>query len=314
MTPGADDRRLRGVLPPVATPFRDGEVAPVLLRANLDRLKGAGLSGFLVLGSNGEAPLLREDEKLRLVEAARQATPPELVLMVGAAGESTDEAARFVNRVAELGADCALVLTPSYYGGAMTGEALRAHFLGVAEAARIPILIYVVPQFANGVVVDGDTMARLAEHSNIRGFKDSSGHMGRFAEYVRKIPPSFAAFAGNADTFLAALALGAAGGILAVANLLPRACVQLQEAAASGRLDEARRIQAAITPLARAVTVEHGIPALKAALDLLGHHGGLPRPPLLPVGEPVLARLRTLLDEAAGALSPRSTSDSSLRG
>jgi 4-hydroxy-2-oxoglutarate aldolase len=301
MTSGAGGRRLRGVLPPVATPFRDGEAAPDLLRANLEKLKGAGLSGFLVLGSNGEAPLLREDEKLRLVEAARAATPADLTLMVGAGGESTAEALRLVNRAAELGADCALVVTPSYYGPAMTAEALRTHYLRVAESSRIPVLIYIVPQFANGVVVDADTMAELAKHPNIAGFKDSSGHMGRFAEYMRRVPPRCAAFAGNADTFLAALTLGAAGGILAVANLLPRACVVIQEAIESGGLEEARRIQAAILPLARAVTVEHGIPALKAALDLLGHHGGPPRPPLLPVGEEVRSRLRRLLDEVREA-------------
>lgn len=290
---------LRGILPPVATPFRDGEIAPDLLRANLEKLKGIGLSGFLVLGSNGEAPLLREDEKLHLVEAARAATPADLTLMVGAGGESTAEAIRFVNRVAELGADCALVITPSYYASAMTAEALRTHYLRVAESSRLPILLYIVPQFANGIVVDCDTMARLAEHPNVAGFKDSSGHMGRFAEYMRKVPSRCAAFAGNADTFLSALALGAAGGILAVANLLPRACVRLQEAVASGSLEEARRIQAAILPLARAVTAEHGIPGLKTVLDLLGHHGGAPRPPLLPVDEAARGRLRRLLDEAA---------------
>ncbi|MEE9219297.1 MAG: dihydrodipicolinate synthase family protein, partial [Acidobacteriota bacterium] len=218
-------RQLRGVLPPVPTPFKKGGIEPGELQANLKKLGKTGLSGFLVLGSNGESVFLGEDEKVRLVEAARAAIPDELIMMVGAGCESTAETIRFVNRVAGLGADCALVITPSFYRASMTGAVLYNHYLKVAESAKINILIYIVPQFTGGVVVDSDTVARLAQHPNIVGLKDSSGHMGRFAEYVRAVPGDFAAFVGDASTFHAALSLGAAGGILAVANVLPKACV-----------------------------------------------------------------------------------------
>lgn len=296
-------KKLRGILPPIATPFEDGEIAPRRLRSNLEKLKGTALSGFLVLGSTGEAPLLREDEKLKLVEAARAAVSDGSILMVGAGCESTAETIRFVNRVTGLGADCALVITPSFYASSMTAEVLYNHYLKVAEGAKTKVLIYIVPQFTGGVVVDSDTVARLAEHPNIVGLKDSSGHMGRFAEYVKNTPGDFAVFAGDATTLHAALALGAAGGILAVANLLPEACVRMMEIFEAGDLEKARRIQMGMIPIIEAVTKKYGIPGLKAAMDLRGYYGGDPRSPLLPVNEQVRARLGQLLQEAQGALA-----------
>ena len=293
-------KTLGGVIPPLSTPFEKGEIAPGRLRANIEQLGPAGLSGYLVLGSNGETPLLDEAEKLKLVEAARAAIPQESILMVGAGRESTRETIQFVNRVAGLGAECALVLTPSFYKGAMTPEVLYRHYSAIAEGSTIGILIYIVPQFTGGVIVDSDTVSRLAEHPNIVGLKDSSGHMTRFAEYVANTPDDFSAFVGSAGAFYAALALGAAGGILAIANVVPELCVRMKNLFESGDLASVRRMQAAVIPFARAVTEQHGIAGLKAAMELKGYFGGQPRLPLLPVNEQVRAELKILLEALEG--------------
>ena len=300
-TEGFKSRKtLRGVIPPLSTPFENGEIAPGRLRANIEKLIPTGLSGYLVLGSNGETPLLDEAERLKLVEAARTAIPQESILMVGAGRESTRETIQFVNRVADLGADCVLVLTPSFYRGAMTSEALYRHYLAVAEGSKIGVLIYIVPQFTGGVIVDSDTVGRLAEHSNIVGLKDSSGHITRFAEYVSKTPDDFSAFVGSAGAFYPALAVGAAGGVLAIANVVPQLCVRMKNLFESGDLASTRRLQAAVIPFARAVTEQHGIAGLKAAMELKGYFGGEPRPPLLPVGDQVREQLRVLLETLEG--------------
>ncbi len=291
--------RLEGVLPPVVTPFRHGEVDLEAFRANLERWNRTGLSGYLVLGSNGEAVYLEEREKEALLEAAREHIPSDRILMAGTGRESTRETVRFTRRAAELGADCALVITPAYFRGQMTPERLAAHFLRVADEAPIPVLVYNVPQFT-GVNLQPELVARLAEHPNIVGIKDSSGNVGQLAEIVRLAPPGFAVFVGNAGVFYPALCVGAAGGILAVANAVPELCVALFRAHREGDHAAALALQRRISPLARLVTVVYGVGGLKAAMEQAGYRGGEVREPLTMPGEAARAEILGELRAAAG--------------
>ncbi len=138
---------LGGVVPPLVTPFRpDGSLDRAAFEGNLELLKDAGLAGFLVLGSNGEAAGLEEPEKLELVAAARRALPGRF-LLAGTGTESTRGTVDLTRKVADLGADAALVLTPHFYRGRMSEEALRRHYAAVADASPIPIYLYSVPAF-----------------------------------------------------------------------------------------------------------------------------------------------------------------------
>jgi len=291
--------RLEGVLPPVVTPFREGEVDLEAFRANLRRWNRSGLSGYLVLGSNGESVYLDEREKEALLETAREHIPPGRILMAGTGRESTRETVRFTRRAAELGADCALVITPAYFRGQMTPERLAAHFLRVAEEAPIPVLLYNVPQFT-GVNMEPDLVARLAEHPNIVGIKDSSGNVGQMAEIVRLTPPRFAVFVGNAGVFYPALCVGAAGGILAVANAIPDRCVALFRAHRSGDHAAALALQRRLARLARLVTVVHGVGGLKVAMERAGYRGGEVREPLGMPDEGARAEIVRELEAVAG--------------
>ena len=282
--------RLEGVLPPVVTPFRDGEVDLEAFRANLQRWNQTGLSGYLVLGSNGESVYLEEREKEALLETAREHVPSGRILMAGTGRESTRETVRFTRRAAELGADCALVITPAYFRGQITPDRLAAHFLRVADAAPIPVLLYNVPQFT-GVNMEPDLVARLADHPNIVGIKDSSGNVGQLAEIVRLAPPGFAVFVGNAGVFYPALCVGAAGGILAVANVIPDLCVVLFRAHRSGDHAAALALQRRMARLARLVTVVHGVGGLKTAMEGAGYRGGEVREPLAMPDEPARAEI-----------------------
>jgi 4-hydroxy-2-oxoglutarate aldolase len=288
---------LQGVFPPIPTPFENGHCAPHRLEENLARWNDTGLSGYLVLGSNGEAPLLSEAEKLELVRVARQAIPAGKILLVGSGLEATDATSVLTYRLADLGADAALVITPSYYRDLFTPEALRQHFETVAEASPIPILLYNVPK-STGVNLSIDVVVTLAQHPNIIGLKDSSGHLGQLIELREKVPPHFQLLIGTDSVFLGGLAHGLRGAILAISNVAPRECVELFNAVEDEKWDVAQALANRIAPVGRAVTSRFGVPGLKAALDKLGYFGGDPRPPLLPVNEKVRDEIRLILQQA----------------
>lgn len=292
--------RLTGILPPLVTPFRpDGSLDLAAFEANLDSYAGSDLGGYLVLGSNGEAAALEEDEKLALVRAARRRSGGRL-LLAGTGLESTGATIALTRKAAEVGADAALVLTPSYYKGQMTTEALRRHFEAVAAASPIPVLLYSVPAFT-GLAFPAELAPAMAGHPNVAGMKESSGDMRLLARIISSVPASFAVACGSATVLYPALCLGAAAGILAVACCCPRPAAALFRAFEAGDHARARRIQEALTPLALAVTATHGVAGLKAAMDLAGRKGGAVRAPLLPIPAAAHEELRGLLERAEAA-------------
>ncbi len=287
-----------GVFPPIPTPFGEGgQVDLGALRANVARWNETGLVGYVVLGSNGEAPLLSDDESVALIRAVREAMAPGMTLIAGTGRESTRATLSACQAAADAGADAALVITPWYYKRSMTGDALRHHYEVVADASPIPVLLYNMP--ANtGVNLPVSTVAELAEHPNVVGIKDSAGDIGQLSALVRSTPDDFVVMCGNAGAFLPGLLLGATGGILALANVAPRQTVALYQAVRAGQLDEARRLHDRLMPVGTAVTRTYGIGGLKAALDMLGYVGGRPRPPLLPPSPEAVADVRRILELA----------------
>ncbi len=285
--------KLTGVLPPIATPFQDGKLALGKLKENFQKWNKTGLSGYLVLGSNGEAVYLSEKEKIKVIEVSREAIPKSKIMLVGTGMESTQETARFTNQAAKLGANGALVVTPSYFKGSMKPQILYEHFISVAESSQIGILLYNVPQFT-GINMEPELVAKLSEHPNIIGIKDSSGNIGQLSEIVHLSKKGFAIFVGSAPVFFPALCVGAVGGILAVAQVAPQVCVNILNLFRKGKMDDARALQSRLTPLAKAVTTKYGIGGLKMALDLTGYFGGNPRPPLMRPGKEVEEELKRM--------------------
>ena len=285
--------KLRGVMPPIITPFQDGKFASDKLKYNFEKWNKTGLSGYLVLGSNGESVYLNEKEKIKVVEVSRASIPGAKIMMVGTGMESTQETIRFTNQVAKIGADCALVVTPSYFKGSMKPQILYDHFVAVAESSKIGILVYNVPQFT-GINLEPEWVAKLSEHPNIVGMKDSSGNIGQLSEIIHLSKKGFAVFVGSAPVFFPALCVGAVGGILAVANVIPQEYVQIQSLFDKGKMNEAKALQNQLTPLAKAVTTRYGIGGLKIAMDLAGYFGGNPRSPLKRPGKQVEEELKTL--------------------
>ena len=292
--------KLAGILPPLVTPFRaDGGVDLAAFEANLELYSSFDLGGYLVLGSNGEAAALDEEEKVSLIRTARRLCGSRL-LLAGTGLESTRSTIAFTRRAAEAGADAALVLTPHYYKPQMSPDALRLHFERVADASPVPVLLYSVPAFT-ALPFPPSLASALAGHRNIAGMKESSGDLGLLGRIVSSVPTSFQVACGSAPVVYPALCLGAVAGILAVACCAPGPSAALYRAFLAGDHAGARRIQAALTPLAVAVTATWGVAGLKAAMDAAGLRGGEVRAPLLPLPAVARAELAATLVQALSA-------------
>ena len=271
---------MRGILLPCTTPFgEDGRVDARALRGNIARWNETGIGGYVILGSTGERVHLGEREAIEVVDAARASVPGHLAFVVGVGQHGTRESIAEARRAADAGADAVLVITPHFYRAAMTPAVLSKYYESIADAAPVPVVLYNIPQNTS-VALSPDTIARLSEHENIIGIKDSSGDMVNFVEMLRLVSDEFAVLTGHASLLYAALSAGAQGAILAAGCVAPEVAVRIARLVEQGAHVEARELQRRFTPLARAVTTRFGIGGLKYALDLCGYAGGEVRAPL----------------------------------
>ena len=255
-----------------------------------------------MLGSTGERVHLDEREYLEVIETSRAAVGDDSVFIVGAGQQSTTGTINEIRKAASAGADAVLVITPHYYRSAINQETLVSYYTAVADASAVPLLLYSMPALT-GVKIEPETIARLSEHSNIVGVKDSSNDIAGFSETVRLCPNDFAVLTGNGTVLLDALRAGATGGILAVGCVVPEVCVEILRAFQAGDAERASALQSKLTPLAAAVTTGFGIGGLKAALEMAGYHGGLVRAPLRMPVEGARSQIAALLEAVVVSVS-----------
>ena len=286
---------LGGVYAPICTPFDAREELDLgALRANLARYAEAGISGLLALGSNGENRSLDEDERLVVLETVTRHRGPGQVVLAGATYDFQRGAERFLSAAADLGADFGLVLAPGYFRKLMTDEVLYRYFSSLADDAPLPILLYNAPGF-NGLVLSPELVGRLARHGNIVGLKDSAA--SGIEAFLPLQGPDFAVLAGSANFLLSAMRGGSPGGTVSLANSFPAVALQLYEHGLSGEDPAAGdAYQAYVKRVNAAISGRHGVPGVKAAMDLAGYIGGWPRRPLLPLDDDARAELRATLE------------------
>lgn len=288
----------QGVFTPIPTPFdQEGELAHDQLAANLARWNQSELSGYIVLGSNGENVHLDDEEKAAVWKTARQAIPPEKLMVAGTGAGSTRHTIALTQRAADLGADAALIVHPSYYKGQMTSPVLAHYYHSIADASPIPLMIYNLPP-ATGIDLPAELLVALSQHPNIIGVKDTSGNIANMGETLRRAAPSFFVVAGSANFFYPSLAMGVQGGILALGNVAPDESVALYRLFQAGELDRGRELHLRMLPVNLAITSRFGISGLKAALDMLGYYGGPPRLPLPPLDQDKRRELAAILETA----------------
>jgi 4-hydroxy-2-oxoglutarate aldolase len=294
---------LDGVFPPIPTPFGNESVDHRGLAGNVARWMQTRLAGLVVLGSNGEAPLLDEAESDAVIETVRAHVPRDRTLIGGVGRESTAATIAAAKHAARIGVDAVLVRTPSFYKNVLTSDAFVRHYTAVADASPVPVLLYNVSIFT-GVNLLPDAVERLAAHANIAGLKESNADLVQLAETMARTPDDFIVLSGSAPTFYHALCAGVDGGVLAISSVVPDICVDMFDLVRRQRHAEALALQRRITPLGRLLGAMHGVAGLKYALDQIGYVGGPTRPPLGTVPPDAQRQIREQL-AALGTLAAK---------
>ena len=278
-------KNLSGVFPPVASLFKNEKVALDEMAENIRKYNETDLKGFMILGSNGEFRSLNDDEALQIVDVVAKHKAPNKVLIAGAARESTYSTIEFINKLSDRGVDYVAILPPHYFVSKMTDELLIQHYSMVADGSKLPITVYNAPKFSAGLLISPEVIAKLAEHPNIVGLKDTSKE--DISIYVKAVPPGaeFAVLAGSINKFYDGLVKGAVGGVLSLADYLPQKCCELQQAFLAGDQEKAKQMDEYLRALSSRAAGKFGVAGLKAAMDLLGYYGGPPRLPLVEIAD-----------------------------
>lgn len=289
--------RFEGILPPVTTPFSTrGEIQLSSLESNLERYLENGVSGFLLLGSNGEAPHLSEDEKLKVVDCACRTVGGRRPIIVGLSAASLREALNTAESLGRFAIDALLVSAPNYYKNRMTDQALEGFFTAIADASRVPLLVYNVPQYA-GIRISSRLLGSIAAHPKIIGMKDSSGDLGYLQSVKAAVEgASFQIMLGSAQVLGPALSLGVRAAILAVACAFPELPQRLLKTHLEGGSIES--LQSELYEIAMPLTSRFGVAAVKYAMDRAGFDGGQCRLPLLPLSDGEEQEIETILRSA----------------
>ncbi len=288
-------KNLSGVFPPVATPFRNERVALEKLSENILKYNETDLKGYMILGSNGEFRSVNDDEALQIADVVARHKKPHKILIAGAARESSYTTVEFIEKLSDRGVDYVAILPPHYFVSKMTDEVLIRHYSWVADRSKLPIMVYNAPKFSAGLLIPPQVIARLAEHPNIVGLKDTSQE--DIAKYVKAVPQDaeFAVLAGTISKFYEGLVKGAVGGVLSLADYLPQKCCELQQAFLAGDREKARQMDEYLRTLSSRAAGKFGVAGLKAAMDLLGYYGGPPRLPLVGIAHSDKRQLEAVL-------------------
>lgn len=286
---------LKGIYPPLITPFIDDEVAQDKLVDNLKKYESKLLAGYVLFGSNGESVFLTNEEKLLLIKTAREHT--KRTIIAGTGMESIKDTIKLTNEAADSGADYALIISPSFYKSEMKHHSFLNYYNRIADSVMIPVIIYNVPKFTN-VNIETESIIELANHPNIIGLKDSTENPSRISEISANVHSGFKLIVGTASILYNGMLNGAVAGILALANIAPEQCLQILSNLNEQNYQKALEIQNKMIPVNKAVTAKYGVAGLKAAMDLMGYFGGHPRLPLEPLSEANIIELKIILKKA----------------
>ncbi len=291
----ANGKAIRGSLPALVTPFKDGRVDEAGLRALVDWHIAEGSHGLVPVGTTGESPTLSHDEHERVVEVVVDQAAGRVPVVAGAGSNNTAEGIRLMRHAARVGADAALVVTPYYNKPTQAG--LYAHFKALHDCCELPIIIYNIPG-RSVVDMSPETMGELARLPRVIGVKDATGDVVRVSKQRETCGADFVQLSGEDASALGFNAHGGHGCISVTANIAPRLCAEFQEASLGGDHARALELQDRLMPLHTAIFLEPGLAGAKHGLSILGRCGEEVRLPLLPVTEPVRGRIRDAMVHA----------------
>ncbi|MBE9637856.1 4-hydroxy-tetrahydrodipicolinate synthase [Salipiger mangrovisoli] len=285
----------KGSMPALVTPFKDGVVDFDALKKLVDWHVAEGSSALVPVGTTGESPTLSYEEHEAVIDCVVKTAAGRIPVIAGAGSNSTAEAIHFMQFAEKVGAQAALVVTPYYNKPTQAG--LIAHFTAVHDAANLPIIIYNIPG-RSVVDMSPATMGELAKLPRIIGVKDATGDLARVCAQRITCGPDFLQLSGEDATAHGFNAQGGVGCISVSANVAPALCAQMQAATTAGDYAKALDLQDKLMPLHQAIFAEPGVCGAKYAMSRLGLCGEEMRLPLVPVTEPVRARIDAALRHA----------------
>jgi len=279
-----------GACTALVTPFLDHNVNYPMLEQLLRRQINAGISTVVLCGTTGESATLSDTEKLEIIRRGKEFVGDRCRIIAGTGSNSTEHAVALSQAAQKVGADGLLVVTP-YYNKA-TPEGLFAHYLSIAHAVSIPVILYNVPS-RTGVEIPISIYKRLAQVPNIIGVKEASTSISKIARVIRETGPDFAVWSGNDDMAVPVISLGGQGVISVISNLYPEKVAAMTDAALDGDLDTAAALQTQMLELCDLMFSEVNPIPVKAALNCMGYDCGGCRLPLTAPGKDTLEKIRS---------------------
>ncbi|MGB9789484.1 MAG: 4-hydroxy-tetrahydrodipicolinate synthase [Thermotoga caldifontis] len=285
----------KGVIPAVVTPMnKDESINESAFRRLLNYLVDNGVHGVFIIGSQGEFYALTREEKIRLMEIAVEEVNGRVPVYAGTGGITTREVIELNDAAEKIGVDAVSIITPYYISPSQ--EELYEHYVKIAKATKLPVLLYNNPGRTGGVKLEPRTVERLAEIDNIVGIKDSSGDLTNTSDYIRRTKgKNFHVLAGRDTLILATLLYGGTGSIAATANVAPKLVASIYDYFVKGDLENAKRAQEELTPLRLAFELGTFPVVIKEALNMIGIEAGPARGPIRSLSEEKKAELRKVL-------------------
>lgn len=286
---------LKGSMPALVTPFKNGEVDMDALKKLVDWHIAEGSHGLVPVGTTGESPTLSHEEHEAVVEAVVKFASGRVPVVAGAGSNNTVEGIRLIRHAEKVGADAALVVTPYYNKPTQAG--LYEHFKALHDCCTLPIVIYNIPG-RSVVDMTPETMGRLAQLPRIIGVKDATGKIERVSQQRATCGESFIQLSGEDATALGFNAHGGVGCISVTANVAPRLCAEFQEATLAGDYSKALAYQDRLMPLHEAIFIEPGLAGAKYGLSLLGRCSEEVRLPLVGLTDGTKEKIRAAMRHA----------------
>jgi len=281
-----------GACTALVTPFLNNEINYPMLERLIDRQLCAGVSAIVLSGTTGEAPTLTDQEKTEMIKRAKAFTGKDCTIIAGTGTNSTDHALRLSREAEEAGADALLVVSPYYNKGNPSG--LVRHFSAIANAVKIPVILYNVPS-RTGVDIPIKVYLELSKLPNVAGVKEASTDLTKIAKIRYACPETFHIWSGNDDLTVPVMSLGGHGVISVLSNLCPEETVEMTNAMRLGDTAAAACYQIALMPLIELLFAEVNPIPIKYAMRYAGYDCGECRLPLGPLSASVKKRLSDLL-------------------
>lgn len=286
---------IRGSLPALVTPFKNGELDLVTLKKLVDWHIAEGSHGIVPVGTTGESPTLSHAEHQKVIEEVVAAVAGRIPVIAGAGSNNTVEGISLMRHAEKVGATAALVVTPYYNKPTQAG--LIAHFTALHDCCQLPIVIYNIPG-RSVVDMTPETMGTLAKLPRIIGVKDATGKIERVSQQRASCGADFIQLSGEDATALGFNAHGGVGCISVTANVAPRLCAEFQEATLRGDYAKALEYQDRLMPLHEAIFIEPGLVGAKYALSVLGLCSEEVRLPLVGLTDGTKAKIKAAMKHA----------------